>query len=61
MRRTIRAEMPGMLRSVEDRSNGDGQVLLGTFSGYGAALPYDEKYAAKPAYTGLSNGINANA
>ncbi|MGW2521759.1 endo-1,4-beta-xylanase [Streptomyces sp. NPDC001617] len=30
----------------------------GTFSGYGAALPYDENYAAKPAYTGLSNGLN---
>lgn len=35
--------------------------IPGTFSGYGAALPYDEKYAAKPAYTGLSNGINPNA
>lgn len=29
-----------------------------TFSGYGAALPYNEGYAAKPAYTGLSNGLN---
>lgn len=33
----------------------------GTFSGYGAALPYNESYAAKPAYTGLSNGLNPNA
>ncbi|MEU6260916.1 endo-1,4-beta-xylanase [Streptomyces sp. NPDC047043] len=30
----------------------------GTFSGYGSALPYNESYAAKPAYTGLSNGLN---
>lgn len=29
-----------------------------TFSGYGAALPYNEGYAAKPAYNGLSNGLN---
>ncbi|WP_330308159.1 MULTISPECIES: endo-1,4-beta-xylanase [unclassified Streptomyces] len=35
--------------------------IPGTFSGYGAALPYDENYAAKPAYTGLSNGVNPNA
>ncbi|GAA3786885.1 hypothetical protein GCM10022403_022020 [Streptomyces coacervatus] len=33
----------------------------GTFSGYGAALPYNESYAPKPAYTGLSNGLNPNA
>ncbi|MGW0941298.1 endo-1,4-beta-xylanase [Streptomyces sp. NPDC002623] len=33
----------------------------GTFSGYGAALPYNESYSAKPAYTGLSNGINPKA
>jgi endo-1,4-beta-xylanase len=33
----------------------------GTFSGYGAALPYNESYAAKPAYTGLSNGLNPAA
>lgn len=32
-----------------------------TFSGYGAALPYNESYAAKPAYTGLSNGLNPAA
>lgn len=32
-----------------------------TFSGYGAALPYDESYTAKPAYTGLSNGLDSNA
>ncbi|MPY58886.1 endo-1,4-beta-xylanase [Streptomyces spongiae] len=35
--------------------------IPGTFSGYGAALPYNESYAAKPAYTGLSNGLNPNA
>ncbi|MGW6903579.1 endo-1,4-beta-xylanase [Streptomyces sp. NPDC054940] len=33
----------------------------GTFSGYGAALPYNESYGAKPAYTGLSNGLNPAA
>ncbi|WP_409468812.1 endo-1,4-beta-xylanase [Streptomyces sp. HC307] len=33
----------------------------GTFPGYGAALPYNENYVAKPAYTGLSNGLNPNA
>ncbi|MFF4500907.1 endo-1,4-beta-xylanase [Streptomyces sp. NPDC001401] len=33
----------------------------GTFGGYGAALPYNESYAPKPAYTGLSNGLNPNA
>ncbi len=26
-----------------------------------AALPYNERYGAKPAYTGLSNGLNPNA
>ncbi|GHD78721.1 hypothetical protein GCM10010317_098400 [Streptomyces mirabilis] len=35
--------------------------IPGTFSGYGAALPYDETYAPKPAYAGLSNGLNPNA
>ncbi|MFI6492120.1 endo-1,4-beta-xylanase [Streptomyces sp. NPDC050564] len=36
--------------------------IPGTFGGYGAALPYDENYAAKPAaYTGLSNGLNPAA
>ncbi|WP_329222015.1 endo-1,4-beta-xylanase [Streptomyces sp. NBC_01485] len=33
----------------------------GTFNGYGAALPYNESYAAKPAYTGLSNGLDPSA
>ena len=33
----------------------------GTFSGYRAALPYNESYGAKPAYTGLSNGLNPAA
>ncbi|TPQ23832.1 endo-1,4-beta-xylanase [Streptomyces sporangiiformans] len=33
----------------------------GTFNGYGAALPYNESYAAKPSYTGLSNGLNPAA
>lgn len=33
----------------------------GTFSGYGAALPYNESYGAKAAYTGLSNGLNPAA
>ncbi|MCL8014438.1 endo-1,4-beta-xylanase [Streptomyces sp. AS02] len=33
----------------------------GTFSGYGAALPYNESYGAKPAYTGLSNGLDPAA
>ncbi|WP_238431863.1 endo-1,4-beta-xylanase [Streptomyces cavernae] len=35
--------------------------IPGTFNGYGAALPYDERYASKPAYTGLSNGVNQAA
>ncbi|BAC69807.1 1,4-beta-xylanase [Streptomyces avermitilis] len=35
--------------------------IPGTFSGYGAALPYNESYAAKPAYTGLSNGLDPTA
>jgi endo-1,4-beta-xylanase len=30
--------------------------LRETYNGY-AALPYNESYGAKPAYTGLSNGL----
>ncbi|WP_435281817.1 endo-1,4-beta-xylanase [Streptomyces koelreuteriae] len=33
----------------------------GTFNGYGAALPYNESYGAKPAYQGLSDGLNPQA
>ncbi|WP_033328785.1 endo-1,4-beta-xylanase [Streptomyces yerevanensis] len=33
----------------------------GTFNGYGAALPYNESYGAKPAYTGLSKGLDPAA
>ncbi|MFF7311494.1 endo-1,4-beta-xylanase [Streptomyces sp. NPDC008137] len=33
----------------------------GTFSGYGAALPYSETYGAKPAYQGLSDGLDPQA
>ncbi|MFC9508295.1 endo-1,4-beta-xylanase [Streptomyces sp. NPDC057002] len=33
----------------------------GTFNGYGAALPYTESYGAKPAYQGLSDGLNPQA
>ncbi|MGI5429500.1 endo-1,4-beta-xylanase [Streptomyces sp. CA-179760] len=33
----------------------------GTFSGYGAALPYNGSYGAKPAYQGLSDGLNPQA
>ncbi|UYQ66218.1 endo-1,4-beta-xylanase [Streptomyces peucetius] len=32
--------------------------IPGTFNGYGAALPYNGSYAAKPAYTGLSKGLD---
>ncbi|MEU9451275.1 endo-1,4-beta-xylanase [Streptomyces sp. NPDC048277] len=32
-----------------------------TFTGYGAALPFDERYTAKPAYTGLSKGLDPKA
>ncbi|MCX4978889.1 endo-1,4-beta-xylanase [Streptomyces sp. NBC_00620] len=35
--------------------------IPGTFSGFGAALPYNESYAPKPSYTGLSNGLNPAA
>ena len=35
--------------------------IPGTFNGYGAALPYNANYAAKQAYTGLSNGLNPAA
>jgi hypothetical protein len=38
MRRTIRAEMPGLLRSIEDRSNGVLPACAGGFLVRSAAL-----------------------
>ncbi|WP_323377649.1 hypothetical protein [Streptomyces cyaneochromogenes] len=52
---------PGNLGGVGGSLADKYSWVPGTFSGYGAALPYNEGYGAKPAYTGLSNGLNPAA